>query len=146
MNGLARLQRREFLTVTTAGLLTSSVPTHTGSDRRSSACEDIDSIDPLARLLNSGLAYRRDDIRAALDRGCAEVLRAQSSDGGWYFVCDKDFTYGHEQLAAKAGQGAMFPTWFRTLSLACLGKALPQNTAGSVEWHFRKCPGIQFWY
>lgn len=118
---------------------------HTGSDRQSSACEDIDSIDPLARLLHSNPSYRRDDIRAALRRACAEVLRTQTPDGGWWFVHGKAFTYGHEQLAAGATEGAMFPTWFRTLSLAYLGKALPDSIAGGFDWQFGDSPGIQFW-
>jgi hypothetical protein len=41
---------------------------HTGSDRESSACEDIDSIDPLVRLTRA-TDYRRDDVRMALERG-----------------------------------------------------------------------------
>lgn len=118
---------------------------HTSSDRQSSACEDIDSIDPLVRLVPSNPAYRRDDIRAALRRGCAEVLRAQAPDGGWWFVRGKAFTYGHEQLAAGAAEGAMFPTWFRTLSLAYLAQALPDSVVGRFAWQFSDCPGIQFW-
>jgi hypothetical protein len=39
----------------------------------------------------------------------------------------------------------MFPTWFRTLSLAYLGKALPDSVAGRFNWHFQNSPGIQFW-
>jgi hypothetical protein len=118
---------------------------HTGSDRQSSVCEDIDSIDPLSRLLRFNPAYRRDDIRAALRRACAEVLRAQTPGGGWWFVRAKAFTYGHEQLAAGATEGAMFPTWFRTLSLAYLAKALPDSVVGGFDWQFGDCPGIQFW-
>ena len=38
----------------------------------------------------------------------------------------------------------MFPTWFRTLSLAYLGAALPDSATGSCDWHFANSPGIQF--
>ena len=117
---------------------------HTGSDRESSACEDIDSIDPLVRLMRA-TDYRRDDIRRALEHGLKQVLLNQTDDGGWWFVRGKGFTYGHEQLAAGATEGAMFPTWFRTLTLAYLGKALPDSGVGQYDWQFCKCPGLQFW-
>jgi len=117
---------------------------HTGSDRESSVCEDIDSIDPLVRLLRA-TEHRRDDVRAALRRGLKQVLLNQAADGGWWFVRGKAFTYGHEQLAAGAAEGAMFPAWFRTLTLAYLAKALPDSAVGPVDWQFCNCPGLQFW-
>jgi hypothetical protein len=117
---------------------------HTGSDRESSACEDIDSIDPLARLMGT-TDHRRGDVRTALQRGLKQVLLNQTSDGGWWFVRGKGFTYGHEQLAASATQGAMFPTWFRTLTLAYLAKALPDSVVGQYDWQLCHCPGVQFW-
>lgn len=117
---------------------------HTGSDRASSACEDIDSIDPLVRLM-AATGHRRDEIRAALQRGLKHLLLNQTPDGGWWFVRGRAFTYGHEQLAASATQGAMFPTWFRTLTLAYLGKALPDSIVGRYDWQFCDCPGLQFW-
>jgi len=118
---------------------------HTGSDRESSACEDIDSIDPLARLLGREPPHRRDDIRTALSRGAEVVLAARAADGGFQFVRGRGFEYGHSQLAAGAAEGGMFPTWFRTLTLAYLGKALPESPLGRVPWRFCNCPGIQFW-
>jgi hypothetical protein len=39
----------------------------------------------------------------------------------------------------------MFPTWFRALSLALIGKALPGHALGRVDWKFVRCPGYQFW-
>jgi alkylhydroperoxidase family enzyme len=118
---------------------------HTGSDRESSACEDIDSIDPLARLLAHEPPHRRDDIRTALARGAEVVLAAQAADGGFQFVRGRPFEYGHPQLAAGETEGAMFPTWFRTLTLAYLGRALPASPLGAIPWRFCNCPGIQFW-
>ena len=110
----------------------------------SSACEDIDSIDPLARL-SSQTDYRIDDIRAALARAADRVLVNHSDDGGFVFVRDSGFEYGHPELRGERGQGAMFPTWFRTLSLAYIGKALPEHTLGQYPWMFADCPGYQFW-
>jgi len=110
----------------------------------SSACEDIDSIDPLARLLSPG-APRRDDILAALRRAEPHVLAMQNDDGGFGWVRGTAFSYGHPLMTAGKDASGMFPTWFRTLSLAYLGKALPDSIAGGFDWHFRNAPGIQFW-
>ena len=57
----------------------------------------------------------------------------------------REFAYGHPQLSSAAGAGAMFPTWFRTLTLAYLGKGAPDSLAGKVDWQFCDCPGLQFW-
>jgi len=75
-------------------------------DRESSACEDIDSIDPPARLLAHGPPHRRDDIRTALTRGAEVVLAAQAADGGFQFVRGRPFEYGRPQLAdGSAAEG-----------------------------------------
>lgn len=110
----------------------------------SSACEDIDSIDPLVRLLPLA-DHRRGDIRAALRRAEPHVLAMQNDDGGFGWVRGTAFSYGHPLMAAGKDASSMFPTWFRTLSLAYLGKALPDSIAGRFDWHFRNAPGIQFW-
>jgi hypothetical protein len=110
----------------------------------SSACEDIDSLDPLARMLGQ-TAYRREDVRAALLRGGEWVLTNQQADGGFVFLQGRDFEYGHPQLRGPAGQGALFPTWFRLLSLALIGQALPDSPLGQWNWQFVECPGYQFW-
>ncbi|NCO38324.1 MAG: hypothetical protein COZ06_38765 [Armatimonadetes bacterium CG_4_10_14_3_um_filter_66_18] len=109
----------------------------------SSACEDIDSIDPLARML-SQTDHRRDEVRAALRRGGEWVLRNQQPDGGFVFCLGRAFEYGHPQLRGEAGQGAMFPTWFRLLSLALVGRALLDSPLGQLSWQFVNCPGMQF--
>jgi hypothetical protein len=66
-------------------------------------------------------------------------------DGGSVFILDIPFEYGHPQLRGEANAGAMFPTWFRTLSLALIGKALPEHALGGLPWHIVRCPGCQFW-
>lgn len=111
---------------------------------KSSACEDIDSIDPLCRMLQR-TDCRRGEVAQALHRAAAWVLQNQVADGGLVFVLDRDFEYGHPQLRGVRNEGAMFPTWFRTLSLALIGKALPNQPLGQVGWHFVRCPGMQFW-
>ncbi len=109
----------------------------------SSACEDIDSIDPLCRLLPVAGA-RRPQVCAALSRAADWVLTNQTPDGGFAFIRGRAFEYGHPHLHAPAGAGGMFPTWFRLLSLALIGRALPGHPLGDIPWHFVRCPGYQF--
>jgi len=110
----------------------------------SSACEDIDSIDPLARMM-SLFSYRKNEIQNALRSAVPHVLDRQNDDGGFVWIKGGDkFEYGHPLLASGKGVSAMFPTWFRTLSLAYLGKALPDSVAGQFDWNFCSTPGYQF--
>jgi hypothetical protein len=110
----------------------------------SSACEDIDSIDPLCRMMQL-TGYRRADIEAALAKAADWVLTNQMPDGGFVFIRNQPFEYGHPAMRGETGQGAMFPTWFRLLSLALIGKAVPAHPLGQVAWRFVQCPGMQFW-
>lgn len=104
----------------------------------SSACEDIDTMSPLARLYRMGIA-RTDEMRQALQRGVKWVKSNQTPDGGLQFIKKKAFTYGHPNLTGPADRGAMFPTWFRTLTLALTAKAL-----GGEPVQLVRCPGMQF--
>ena len=111
----------------------------------SSACEDIDSIDPLCRMSRL-TPHRRDEVLAALAKAADWVLSNQMPDGGFVFIKGRPFEYGHAQLRGEANRGAMFPTWFRTLSLALIGKALPEHPLARNQWQFVRCPGVQqFW-
>jgi len=110
----------------------------------SSACEDIDAIDPLCRMMQI-TGYRRTDVAAALARAAAWVMTNQAPDGGFVFMRGQRFQYGHDQLDSRAGEGAMFPTWFRTLSLALIARALRELPLGQGAWQFVRCPGMQFW-
>jgi hypothetical protein len=109
----------------------------------SSACEDIDSLDPLARMLGQ-TAHRRAHVQAAIRTGARWVLTNQMGDGGFVFIRDRAFEYGHRQLRGEADQGAMFPTWFRLLSLALADTAVPGSVPGDIAWQFTACPGMQF--
>jgi hypothetical protein len=111
---------------------------------RGSACEDIDSIEPLVRF-RTLTRYRSDEVRAALERSIAWVLANQNADGGFVFVRARPFEYGHPLMRAEADESALFPTWFRTLSLAYLGVGLPDTGVGQLPWRFCQCPGYQFW-
>ncbi len=104
----------------------------------SSACEDIDTMSPLARLYRLGIA-KNDDVRYALRRGVQWVKSNQTPDGGLQFIKNKEFEYGHPNLLGPENGGAMFPTWFRTLTLALTAKAFGDESIQLV-----RCPGMQF--
>jgi hypothetical protein len=110
---------------------------------KSSACEDIDSIDPLARMMQIS-DHRKDDIIAALTKAADRVLQNQMDDGGFVFMLDRPHEYGHPELFGSKNSGAMFPTWFRTLSLALIGRSLNNHPLGKFQWKFINCPGMQF--
>lgn len=115
-----------------------------GVPLNSSACEDIDSIDPLVRLYQR-TDYRRKDIKATLQKALPWVLSNMNEDGGFVFRREAPFTFFHKLLSSSRNESGIFPTWFRTLSLAYLGKVLRDFFVGKYGWKFVKCPGHQFW-
>ncbi len=114
-----------------------------GVQSNSSACEDIDSVDPLVRLTLQ-TDYRRDDIQNSLKRALPWIIMNMNEDGGFVFRRSDRLHYGHDLMSAKSNQSALFPTWFRTLNLAYLAQALPDTFLGEIEWQFVNCPGLQF--
>lgn len=103
----------------------------------SSACEDIDSIDILCRLAPE-LPERRAEIDQALNRALRWVLCNQVEDGGFVFRLYEPMTYGHREMSAGENQGALFPTWFRTLSLAYLARHF-----SCTGFHITPAPGLE---
>jgi hypothetical protein len=110
----------------------------------SSACEDIDSIDPLVRLAIE-TDYRKQEIIDMLAAARLWIFANKNKDGGFVFRRCEPFMYGHERMSSQKDESAMFPTWFRTLSLAYISQLLPDNFNTTFEWQFVNCPGHQFW-
>ena len=106
-----------------------------GEKLNSSACEDIDAIDTLI-YLSKQTDYRNNDINNAVRRGLIFILSNQNEDGGFVFRRDEPLWYGHETMSSKKNESALFPTWFRTLSLAYIC-----NFIGIGEYNIIKCPG-----
>ncbi len=115
-----------------------------GVTPNSSACEDIDSVDPLVRLYFYP-EYRREIIKGALEKALPWILTNMNEDGGFVFRRLDSFKYGHEKMYSKAEESAMFPMWFRTLTLAYIAKVLPDSMVGKFNWEILECPGLQFW-
>lgn len=115
-----------------------------GVQWNSSACEDIDSIDPLVRL--SRLTdYRREDIQASLQRALPAILHNLNGDGGWIFRRHEPLTLGHPQMFSAANESNVFYTWFRTLGLAyCLSGLTEAPPELRYDWNFEHAPGHQF--
>lgn len=110
----------------------------------STACDDIDTIDPLCRLVPRPGACDG-QVAAALRRGLRFVLANRNLDGSYVFLRGVPFAYYHPKMASARDEGALFPTWFRTLSLAFLGQVLNDEPAVRFDWQFLDAPGHQFW-
>ena len=115
-----------------------------GAQLNSSACEDIDSIDPLSRLYFM-TDHKNNEIEKSLEKALKWVLVNQNDDGGFVFRRSEPFTYGHENMSSKANESAMFPTWFRMLSLGYLNKVVGDEQLNKIDWNFKKVTGYQFW-
>jgi hypothetical protein len=105
----------------------------------SSACEDIDSIDILIRL-SPLVPDCKVEIENALRKAIPWILCNQVDDGGFVFRLNEPFVFGHPEMASNRNQGAMLPTWFRTLSLSYLMNYL----AFPNKFIVTRCPGYEF--
>lgn len=109
-----------------------------GVKLHSSACEDIDSIDPLIRF-SRATNYRRDDIELALKRAFPWVLANMNDDGGFVFCRNEPFYYGHREMYSGYNESSMFATWFRTLCIAQLVNYLKLPN----QYKIQNCPGLE---
>jgi hypothetical protein len=105
----------------------------------STACEDIDTIEPLYRFL--GLTdYRAEEVRASLAQALPWVLSNMNEDGGFVFRRNSGFVYGHREMSSQPNESNLFATWFRTLSLAYLTRGLDLPN----RYELIRCPGYTF--
>lgn len=106
----------------------------------SSACEDIDSIEPLRRFYDFADMHSKVKIRESLKRSIPWILANQNEDGGFVFTMNGKLHYGHAKLSSLENESAMFPTWFRVLSIAHALYVLENNK----QFYFCNCPGFLF--
>ena len=116
-----------------------------GAVPNTSACEDIDTVDPLCRFYFL-VDYRRPDIRASLHKALRWVSVNQMTDGGFVFQRFAGFAYGHERMTTGPEQSNLFATWFRTLSVAYISQVLDLPGLSAGTWRWVRCPGYQFWH
>ena len=109
-----------------------------GVQLNSSACEDIDSIDILIRLVKQ-TGYKKEEIEIVLKRAFAWVLVNQNAGGGFVFSRNEPFIYGHKEMSSAKNESALFPTWFRTLTIAYL-----VNYLFSKDFKIIRCSGYVF--
>lgn len=105
----------------------------------SSACEDMDSLYVLVKLVPH-VHNLRERIEEALGKGFEWLMRNQAADGGFVFRLNEPFVYGCNEMSSLKNRGAMMPTWFRTLCLAYLTNALGIPN----EFVMHRCPGYEF--
>lgn len=104
----------------------------------SSACEDIDSIDPLVRFGNR--IAGRDLVNKSLRRALPWVLSNFNEDGGAVFRRDEEFLYGHPLMRSGINESSIFATWFRLLSIGVIDSFYSQP---GITWRFLDAPGYQ---
>lgn len=115
-----------------------------GVSWNSSACEDIDSIDPLVRLSRI-TDYRRDDVQASLKKALPWILINLNGDGGFVFKRHEALTVVQPEMFSDINQSNLFYTWFRTLALAyCLSGLNVVPEQFKFKWNFNRAPGHQF--
>jgi hypothetical protein len=105
----------------------------------SSACEDIDSIDILIRFYPYVNEGTKTEINKSLNRAFNCVLLNQVADNGFVFRLAEPFEYGSAQTSSTMNAGAMFPTWFRTLSIAYITEHLTIKN----NFIITTCPGYE---
>lgn len=106
----------------------------------SSACEDIDTIDPLSRFFPHVDEINKKKIWHSFQKALPWVLANQNDDGGFVFAFNGKLQYGHAHLFADINESSMFPTWFRSLSIAHLMKVLNIKN----DFYLCNCPGFLF--
>jgi prenyltransferase beta subunit len=115
-----------------------------GIHENTSGCEDIDAIDPLARLYFR-TSYRHADIELALHRAFDWVLQNWTPDGGFAFIRNREMFYGSRLMYSGPNEGSSFATWWRMLSLAIMSQVIKNHALVEIPWQFLKCPGYQIW-
>ena len=111
----------------------------------SSACEDIDALDPIIRIANQHPSLSS-AANPVVTTGLRHILYNFNMDGGAVFRRNERFVYGHEFMTSNPNQSSIFSTWFRLLNVAYCCEFLNQNDSEmpKLQFEFLDCPGYQF--
>jgi hypothetical protein len=110
-----------------------------GAEPNPSACEDIDSVDLLIRLYPHVSKETQERIDQSLLRAFHWINLNQTDDGGFVFRLNEKMVYGHPQMSSSPNTGAMFPTWFRSLSIVLI-----KNHFTPGHYSLSRTPGLVF--
>ena len=113
-----------------------------GVSCNSSACEDIDSLDILIRfyMTREIPVATQHEVNKAIIKNFVWVLVNQADDGGFVFRLNEPFVFGHKETSSSINEGAMLPTWFRTLCIGYIVKYLDINN----DFVITSAPGYEF--
>lgn len=106
----------------------------------SSACADIDAIDPLLRLsLQESIDLAK--IDEMLYKAERWIYFNQNQDGGFAFGRKSPFVWGNSPHLSSALQHSnLFATWFRTLSLQLIENYRDKNNKHRIWTPGMECP------
>jgi len=111
----------------------------------SSACEDIDSVDPLVRFfVRQG--KKNQNILICLNKFLPSLLKNLNDDGSWVFRRNEACYLFSDNMYSEANNGNLFYTWFRLLNLAYISKVLADDNRNfwNFKFIFKRIPGHQF--
>jgi hypothetical protein len=92
-----------------------------GVPSNSSACEDIDSINLLIKFYDH-VPRLQQEIDQSLHKSMKWVMCNQTNGTGFVFQLYFPMVYGHKEMSSGVNEPSLFPTWFRTLSIAYLAR------------------------
>ncbi len=107
--------------------------------KNSSACEDIDAIEPLIRLSIKLPGYREKEIKKALSNAMFWIKQNQEADGGFVFRKGERFNYGNKNMVSNINESNLFATWFRTLSVCYIRDYLLR-----MQHNYVRVPGYEY--
>ncbi len=106
----------------------------------SSACDDIDAIEPLIRLsLLNNRQYKRVEIEDSIHRCMRWMCQNQMPDGGSVFCLGSKFNGWDDSLSSGVNESNMFGTWFRTLAMCYMNDYLC-----TFDGRYEDVPGYEY--
>lgn len=106
----------------------------------SSACADIDAIDPLLRL-SIQTQSNSHKLNELLENAEQWILFNQNPDGGFVFSRKGIFDWGGQKaLFSQCQHSNIFATWFRTLALQFIDNYRSRNNQFRIQTPGSECP------
>ena len=113
----------------------------------SSACEDIDTVDPLVRFYFQNKDKKQEvKIIKCLDRFLPSLIKNFNDDGSWVFRRNEACYLFSRNMYSDPNNGNLFYTWFRLLTLGYMSKVMGKTNKSfwNFKFNFKNVPGHQF--